>query len=114
MNDIRSDVVEEALRIADRAKQEGIALRLLGGIAIKLRAKDGLLPVFRREYGDSDWITAKRASADAQRFFEGLGYSPQVRFNALYGRERLLVFGEKHGRQVDVLVGNFRMSHKRP
>src|SRR5215208_6176413 len=112
MSDIRSDVVEEALRIADRAKQEGIALRLLGGIAIKLRAKDGLLPVFRREYGDSDWITPKGTSADAQRFFEVLGYSPQVRFNTIYGRERLLFFDEQHGRQVDVLVGAFKMCHE--
>ena len=41
MSDIRSDVVEEALRIADRAKQEELALWLLGGMAIRLRAKDG-------------------------------------------------------------------------
>src|ERR671932_525935 len=114
MSDIRSDVVEEALRIAERAEQEGLALRLLGGVAIRLRAKDGLLPVFRREYNDSDWITPKGTSADAQRLFEVLGYSPRVRFNAIYGRERLLFFDERHGRQVDVFVGAFRMSHKIP
>lgn len=114
MSDIRPDVVEEALRIADRAKQEGLALRLLGGIAIRLRAKDGLPRVFGREYGDSDWITPKGTSADAQRLFEALGYSPQVRFNAIHGRERLLFFDEQHGRQVDVFVGAFRMSHKIP
>jgi hypothetical protein len=114
MNDIRPDVVEEALRIAGKAEQEGLALRLLGGVAIKLRAKDGLNPVFRREYADHDWITPKGTSADAQRFFEALGYSPQVRFNALHGRERLLFFDEQHGRQTDVFVGTFRMSHKIP
>ena len=114
MSDIRSDVVEEALRIADEAKRWELALRLLGGIAIKLRAKDGLLPVFRREYGDSDWITPKGTSSDAQKLFEALGYSPQVRFNAIYGRERLLFFDEQHDRQVDVFVGAFRMSHKIP
>lgn len=114
MSDIRSDVVEEALRIAEEAKRRELALRLLGGIAIKLRAKDGLLPVFEREYGDSDWITPKGASSDAQKFFEALGYSSQVRFNAIYGRERLLFFDEQHGRQVDVFVGAFRMSHKIP
>ena len=107
-------MVEEALRIADRAKREGLALRLLGGIAIGLRAKDGLPPVFRREYNDSDWITPKGTSADAQRLFEVLGYSPQVRFNAIYGRERLLFFDERHGRRVDVFVGAFRMSQKIP
>lgn len=114
MSGIQADVVEEALRIADEAKQRELALRLLGGIAIKLRAKDGLPPLFRREYGDSDWITPKGTSAKAQRLFEALGYSPQVRFNAIYGRERLLFFDEQHGRQVDVFVGAFRMSHKIP
>lgn len=115
MSDIlRPDVVDETLRISDRAKQKELALWLLGGIAIKLRSLDRLPPVFRREYNDSDWIAPKGTSADAQRLFEALGYSPQVRFNAIYGRERLLFFDEQHGRQVDIFVGAFRMSHKIP
>src|SRR5919205_2696857 len=114
MSDIRSDMAEEAVRVAEAADREGLALRLLGGVAIKLRAKDGLHPAFEREYADLDWITARGASADAQRFFEALGYTPHVRFNAIHGRERLLFFDEQHGRQVDVFVGVFRMSHKIP
>jgi hypothetical protein len=107
-------VVEEALRVAEEAEREGLGLRLLGGVAIKLRAKDGLDPVFEREYGDHDWITPRRTSAATQRFFEALGYSPHVRFNSIHGQERLLFFDEQHGRQVDVFVGVFRMSHKIP
>jgi hypothetical protein len=107
-------MVEEALRISEEAERENLALRLLGGVAIKLRAKDGLHPAFEREYADLDWITPKGASADAQRLFEALGYTPQVRFNAIHGRERLLFFDEQHDRQVDVLVGTFRMSHEIP
>jgi hypothetical protein len=110
----RDDVVEEALRVAEEAEREGLGLRLLGGVAIKLRAKGGLDPVFEREYGDHDWITPKRTSAATQRFFEALGYSPHVRFNSIHGQERLLFFDEQHGRQVDVFVGVFRMSHKIP
>src|SRR5215217_3869458 len=113
-NRIRSDMVEEALRTAEEAEREDLALRLLGGVAIKLRAKDGLHPAFEREYADLDWITPKGASAAAQRFFEAMGYTPQVRFNAMYGQERLLFFDEQHDRQVDVLVGTFRMSHQIP
>ena len=112
MSDLRSDVVEEAMRIAEEAEREDLALRLLGGVAIKLRAKDGLHPAFEREYADLDWITSRGASAKAQRFFESLGYTPHVRFNAIHGRERLLFFDEQHDRQVDVLVGVFRMSHE--
>src|SRR3712207_4344704 len=112
MSDIRSDIVEEAMRVAEEADREGLSLRLLGGVAIRLRAKDGLHPAFEREYADLDWITPKGTSADAQRFFKALGYEPHVRFNSMYGQERLLFFDKEHDRQVDVLVGTFRMSHE--
>jgi hypothetical protein len=112
VSDIRFDMAEEAVRVAEAADREGLALRLLGGVAVKLRAKDGLHPAFEREYADLDWIAPKGASADAQRFFEAMGYRPHVRFNAIHGRERLLFFDEQHDRQVDVLVGAFRMSHE--
>jgi hypothetical protein len=112
MSAIRSDMAEEAVRVAEAAEREGLALRLLGGVAIKLRAKDGLHPAFEREYADLDWITARRSSASAQRFFEAQGYRPHVRFNTIHGQERLLFFDEQHGRQVDVLIGVFRMCHE--
>src|SRR5215218_3033404 len=114
MSEIRSDMAEEAVRVTEEADRENLVLRLLGGVAVKLRAKDGLNPTFEREYADLDWIVPRGTSRKAQRFFEGLGYSSQVRFNTLYGRERLLFFDEQHGRQVDVFVGAFRMSHKIP
>src|ERR671916_57573 len=107
-------MAEEALRLAEEAEREDLSLRLLGGVAIKLRAKDGLHPAFEREYADLDWITPKGASAAAQKFFQAMGYTPQVRFNAMYGQERLLFFDEQHDRQVDILVGTFRMSHQIP
>jgi hypothetical protein len=109
---IRPDMVEEALRICEEAERQNLELRLLGGVAIKLRAKDGLQPAFEREYADLDWITPKGTSADAQRFFKALGYEPHVRFNSMYGQERLLFFDREHDRQVDILVGTFRMSHE--
>ncbi len=107
-------MVEEARRIAGEAEKKNVPLRLLGGVAIKLRAPEGLDPAFEREYADLDWIAPKGKSAEVQRFFESLGYVPQTRFNAIYGRERLLYFDEEHDRQVDVLVGTFKMSHEIP
>src|SRR5215210_4423940 len=106
-------MVEEALRISEEAEREDLALRLLGGVAIRLRAKDGLHPAFEREYADLDWIVSKGKSSDAQKFFDSIGYTPPVRFNAIHGRERLLFFDEQNDRQVDVLVGSFRMKRRR-
>ena len=113
-NGILSDMVDEAIRVAEEAEREGVDLRLLGGVAIKVRAQDGIQPAFEREYADLDWIVPKGKSSQAQKFFESLGYVPQTRFNTMYGRERLLYFDEEHDRQVDVLVGTFRMSHEIP
>lgn len=114
MSGTRPDMGEEALRVSQEAERSQIPLRLLGGVAIKLRAKGELDPVFRREYADHDWIVAKGASSEVQRFFQALGYASNKRFNAIYGRERLLFYDEDHGRQVDVFVGSFRMSHEIP
>ena len=113
-SDIKADMVEEAVRVTEEAERQDVALRLLGGVAVKVRARDGLAPAFEREYADLDWITPKGKSTQAQRFFESLGYVPQTRFNTMYGRERLLFFDEGHNRQVDILVGNFRMCHEIP
>src|SRR3712207_4186754 len=110
----RPGVVEEALRTVEEAERDGATLRLLGGVAIRLRAEDGLQPAFESEYADLDWIVPKGKSSQAQKFFQSIGYTPHVRFNAIHGRERLLVFDEENDRQVDVLVGTFRMSHQIP
>lgn len=114
MSGLRSDIVEEAERVCEEVEREGLPARLLGGLAVRLRARNGLEPVFRREYADLDFIVPKGGSKAAQRFFEEVGYTPQVRFNTLYGNERLLFFDEENGRQVDVLVGKFRMCHEVP
>jgi hypothetical protein len=113
-NGRKPDVVEEARRVSGISEERGVPLRLLGGVAVNVRAREGLRPCFRREYADMDFIVPKGRSSETQKFFESLGYAPQTRFNALYGSERLLFFDEDHDRQVDVLVGTFRMSHEIP
>jgi hypothetical protein len=114
VSEIHTDVISEGRRLVEQAADEGLSLRLLGGVAIRLRAVRKLPELFVRDYGDLDWVTGKRTSAKAQRFFKEAGYSPQVRFNALNGKDRLLFLDERNGRQVDVFVGSFRMSHEIP
>jgi hypothetical protein len=97
-----------------RAGEEGVPLRLLGGVAIRLRAALEPPPAFARSYADLDFVTGKRTAAAAATFFRGEGYVPHVAFNALHGGERLLFFDEEHDRQVDVFVGAFAMCHRVP
>jgi hypothetical protein len=111
---IEADVVAEAKRLLAFANERDAPLRLLGGVAIYLRAPGELAPAFARAYVDIDFATAKKAARSVGELFRDAGYEPHVAFNALHGQERLLFFDEQHDRQVDVFVGAFSMCHRIP
>ena len=111
---IESDVVSEGQRLLSRAQEAGVPLRLLGGVAIKLRAHAELPAAFARSYADLDFVTTKKAVGRTTDLLRGEGYAPHTAFNALHGGERLLFFDDDNGRQVDVFVGAFSMCHKIP
>ena len=113
-SEIEADIVAEGSRVLAAAEEERVPLRLLGGVAVRLRARNGLPAALERTYGDLDFVTTRSASGATQRLFRALGYEPHVSFNALNSKERLLFFDEAHGRQVDVFVGSFRMCHQIP
>ncbi len=114
MSAIEADVVVEGRRLLARAEEERVPLRLLGGVAIRLRSPPGFPQPFDRSYADLDFVTGPRSAGATTRLLRGEGYDPHVAFNALHGNERLLFFDDQHGRQVDVFVGSFRMSHRIP
>lgn len=114
MAEIETDVLAEAERLAVLAKEEGVTVRLLGGVAVRVHGPEPPPAAFVRDYADLDFVTARKGSASTQRFFARAGYSPQVAFNALNSQERLLFFDDENGRQVDVFVGAFRMCHAVP
>lgn len=114
MTEILPDIVAEGRRLLDLARANGAPLRLLGGVAVALRAGDALPPALRRSYGDLDFVAARGSSPAVIALLETAGYEPQVRFNALHSRDRLLFFDNDHDRQVDVFVGAFRMCHEIP
>jgi hypothetical protein len=88
-------------------------LRLLGGVAVRLRSA-GLPAALEREYKDLDFATTKKASGDVAQLLRSLGYDPHTAFNTMNSKERLLFFDDAHGRQVDVFVSSFRMCHEIP
>lgn len=110
---IHPDVVEEGRRVTEAAGREHVPLRLLGGVAVRLRASALPAPL-EREYKDLDFATTRKAVGDAQKLLRNLGYEPHTAFNAMNAKERLLFFDDANGRQVDVFVGSFRMCHEIP
>src|SRR4051794_32373601 len=113
MTAILEDVVAEGKRLLDLAATENVHLRLLGGVAVRLHAPE-CPPELDREYKDLDFAVTKKAAGDADTLLRGAGYKPHVSFNAMHARERALYFDDDHGRQVDVFINSFRMSHEIP
>jgi hypothetical protein len=113
MTDILPSVVEEGERLLDLAGRDGMTLSLLGGLAVRLHAPE-VPPSLDREYKDIDFAVPKGRSGDADKLLRSSGYEPEVVFNAMNGKERMLFHDVGHGRQVDVFVGSFRMCHEIP
>jgi hypothetical protein len=112
-SEIHPDVVVEGRRVLGAAREAGLTLRLLGGVAVNVRSR-GLPPALTREYKDLDFATSKKSAGDLQKLLRDLGYEPHLGFNAMNGRERLLFYDNPNERQVDVFVSSFRMCHEIP
>jgi hypothetical protein len=107
-----ADSTEEAIRVLEHAESKGVALRLLGGVAIYLRCPSARRGDFARGYSDIDFIGHAQQSAEIKRLFGELGYLPRERFNAMHGGRRLIFNDALRRRRVDVFLDVFEMCHK--
>jgi hypothetical protein len=111
MSEILEDVVSEGERLLGIASDEGVPLRLLGGVAVRLKAPQ-VPAALAREYKDIDFAVTKKGAGAADRLLRDAGYEPHVSFNAMHARERGLYFDMANDRQVDLFIHSFRMCHE--
>jgi hypothetical protein len=110
---ILDSIVEEGERLLGIARGDGATMALLGGVAVRLRAPQ--VPAqLDREYKDLDFAVPKGHGGDVAKLLRAEGYEPEVVFNAMNGKERMIFNDLEHARQVDVFVGSFRMCHQIP
>ena len=105
------DLIEESERIAAAAKNRKVGLKLLGGAGIHAHSPSARKAPLKRKYGDLDYAIAKKDRKAVVELFKELGYEPNERFNLMNGDRRLYFYDTAHGRQVDVFIDVFRMSH---
>jgi hypothetical protein len=113
MTGILADVVAEGERLLGLASDQGVPMRLLGGVAVRLKAPE-LPATLQRDYKDIDFATTKKGAGAVDRLLKDAGYQPHVSFNAMHARERGLYFDEENDRQVDLFIHSFRMCHEIP
>ncbi len=102
---------EAGRRLVETAAGYGHAVRLMGGVAIYLRATDEARRALGRDYPDLDLVAHKAQSRQLRALLEELGYVPDRLFNAMHGETRLLFHHGEEGYQVDVFLDEFKMSH---
>jgi Uncharacterised nucleotidyltransferase len=111
MTSTLADIVAEGERLLDLADQAGVELRLLGGVAVRMRAPE-IPAALDREYKDLDFAIRKKGAGPLDDLMREAGYEPHVTFNAMNARERALYLDEAQDRQVDVFIESFRMCHE--
>jgi hypothetical protein len=58
-----ADLEDEAVRVLDAAESEGVMLRALGGLAVKLICPSARVPPLARSYKDLDLATRHAESS---------------------------------------------------
>jgi len=103
--------MEEARRLHELARAQGVTVRLLGGVAVALAA-DGPLPEsLQRTYKDLDYVVKRKDSPKWAALLESSGYVADASFNSLHGSQRLLHYDVANDKQLDTFVGEFAMCH---
>jgi hypothetical protein len=105
-------MVAAARRICEQAASQGIAVRLLGGIAIWVRSPDEIRATLGREYADIDLATVRKSAKPLRDMLESLTYVPDKMFNAVQGDRRLYFTAPGDAYHVDIFVDRFVMSHE--
>jgi hypothetical protein len=105
-------VTTEALRLVELAEARGVPLRVVGGVAVALHTQGAVHPALRRPYRDIDLVTKRKGDREALKVLVAAGYESNERFNSMAGvHNRLVVYDNANGRQLDVFVGEFKMCH---
>jgi len=107
-----ADAPAEAQRVVSALQAQALTLRLLGGVAIRLRCPHASHRALDRSYPDLDFVAHKKQARALRDALIEHGYSADRRFNALHGERRLLFYDEANSRQVDIFLSVFEMCHK--
>lgn len=102
------DVLEEATILAQKSQDAGAAVKLLGGLAVRVLCPE--FPPRRRSGQDMDFACRGGDRRKVASVLEELGCEADRRFNALNG-DRQMYFTSPGGRPIDVIVDRLVMCH---
>jgi hypothetical protein len=105
------DAMAEAMALISAADQQGITVRLLGGMAVRVLCPD-YPPRPAKGLQDIDLASVTPSRKALQNFLLEQGHQPDKNFNALYGHKQLYFTSAVSGRPIDVLIDKLAMCHE--
>ncbi|MGA3296608.1 MAG: hypothetical protein ABSD41_04065 [Candidatus Bathyarchaeia archaeon] len=97
--------------ILEAAKANGVNLRLIGSIAIRMHSQSARAQIIPRALTDIDFVGYSKQAREIVALLQKMGYEGDENFNALHGSERLIFTG-KNGLHIDVFLDALIMSHR--
>ncbi|GIW20057.1 MAG: hypothetical protein KatS3mg065_0353 [Chloroflexota bacterium] len=105
-------LVAHARRAIEAGRDDGVVLRLAGGLGVLLRSPElGGLDVSGRPFHDVDLVGRLRDVRQHDRLFAGLGYEPDRAVNTQFGTVRR-VYHHPTGFHVDVFLDRLEFCHR--
>jgi hypothetical protein len=105
------DAMAEAMKLISDAGKQGIRVRLLGGMAVRVLCPD-FPPRPAVGLQDIDLASVTSSRKALQNFLLEQGHQPDKNFNALYGHKQLYFVSAVSGRPIDVLIDKLSMCHE--
>jgi hypothetical protein len=108
--------IHEALDCVEKSRNEGITLRIMGGMAIYLHSKEyeqlfnSLSRLEGKVFTDIDLMSYKNLQQKILDFFEKRGYTYDRIFIAIYGKNRCIFYGGVVP-MVEVFFDRLEMCH---
>src|ERR1051325_8794406 len=96
-----SDTFDRSLSVVQEANERGIALKLLGGQAVRLLCP--LFPHRARVDQDMDFASISSSKRGVMDFFAQLGFQGDQRFNTLHGDRQMHFTTPDGGTSGDVI-----------
>ena len=107
------DFGEEASRVVKKFEEKGAIIRVMGAIVIRKHCPrfQHLAIAMKRVLTDLDFVTYGRFGHLVRPIFVELGYFPDERFNAYFGRTRQQYRNTANSQLADVFCDRLEMNH---
>jgi hypothetical protein len=118
---IRLEMLDEGRRLVDAARSAGLALRLLGGLAVREHCRS--VELCERDYSDLDMVARAKQARELVTLFAGFGYTENYEVSTATANAELQFVrpcehrggpGTKPAHaddHIDVFLDTFRMDH---